>query len=107
MIITGEKKIEYRSKNTNVRGRVYIYASATKYSKDDTLDIADQTGISVDEIKQLPRKVVVGSVEVVDSAEKDGEYQWLLKNPIRFQEPRSPDSDQRMNPVWSNPFGTI
>jgi hypothetical protein len=106
MIITGEKKTEYRTKNTNVRGRVYIYASATKYKKIDTLDIADQVGIPADEINQLPRKVVIGSVEIFDSREREaGGYEWLLENPIRFSHARPPNPDQRANPVWFFPFG--
>ena len=61
--------------------------------------------MTYEEIKELPGGVVVGSVEVNDSREGDGRFEWLLEKPIRFKNPRKPNPGQRANPVWFFPFG--
>ena len=88
-ILRGEKTVEYRSQPTNVRGRIYLYASLAKPE-----DGGDEG---------LPRGVVVGTVEIVDCVGSDGEYEWFLANPQRLPEPLPPQA--RPQPVWFYPFG--
>lgn len=99
-IMRGIKTTEYRSSATKIRGRILIYASQTRYSEGeeaDMLDELDMVGISADE---LPRGVIVGSVELHDSSEGE----WYLRDPQRaetFVEPAN-----HPNPVWFYPFAT-
>ena len=93
-IMTGKKKIEYRSVPTDKRERVYIYA--TKSPRKDVL-------------KKLGKKpsdyslgVIIGTVEIVSCKWKNGEYQWGLANPQRLKKPQKPDGQPM--PVWFKPF---
>ena len=92
LILRGEKTVEYRSQPTNIRGRVYIYASLAKPEPDDQEIDGD-----------LPRGVVVGTVEIADCEGSDGEFEWLLANPVRLPQPLPPQ--EQPQPVWFNPFG--
>ena len=82
-IMTGEKTIEYRSIPCRFRGRVYIYASATKSGLTDQ-QLESEIGFTW---KEVPKGVVVGSVEIVDCTGEDGEFEWHLADPIRFDSP--------------------
>ncbi len=76
-ILDGKKTIEYRSRKTNIRERVYIYASLGKRDKDDF----DEYGYDPD---KCPRGAIVGSVEIIDCTGRDGDYQIHLANPQRL-----------------------
>jgi predicted transcriptional regulator len=93
-IMTGKKKIEYRSIPTNIRGRVYIYASKTP-----NLEVYKK-------LKKVPGDfpvgVLVGTVEIIDCKEKPDEYQWTLDKPERLKNPIKPDKHPQ--PVWFKPF---
>ncbi|MBM3272936.1 ASCH domain-containing protein [Candidatus Kaiserbacteria bacterium] len=92
LILRGEKTVECRSQSTNVRGRVYIYASLAKAEPgDEHLD------------GDLPRGVIVGTVEIADCEGGDGEFEWSLANPQRLAEPLPPQ--EQPQPVWFYPFG--
>ena len=91
LILRGEKTVEYRSKPTNIRGEVYIYASLASPEPGQELD------------ETLPRGLVVGTVEIVGCSGSDGEYEWELENPKRLAEPVAPT--QQPQPVWFYPFG--
>jgi hypothetical protein len=99
LILRGEKSIEYRSQPTNVRGKVYIYASATRYAPDEEADIQADLDFSLDE---LPRGVIVGTVEITDCTGSGGQFEWALDNPQRLEMPLKPQ--RRANPVWFYPF---
>jgi predicted transcriptional regulator len=86
-IMRGTKRIEYRSRPTKVRGRVYIYAS---------LKPASSRG------EDLPRGVIVGAVEIHNCTGSPGKYHWHLRNPKRLSRPRKPVG--KPQPVWFNPF---
>ena len=89
-ILRGEKVIEYRTIPTNIRERVYIYASKTDGFGDTT---------------NLPKGMIVGSVEITgcDKCTEDtGYYHWLLANPKRLKKPMKPKG--KPQPVWFNPF---
>ncbi|MBE7435438.1 MAG: ASCH domain-containing protein [Anaerolineales bacterium] len=93
-IMRGTKKIEYRSRNTNIRGRVYIYAS-----KKPRVDIYKKMKV---EPGTFPAGVLVGTVEIVDCKEKSGEYHWILAKPKRLKKLVKPKSQPQ--PVWFKPF---
>ncbi len=99
-IMRGEKTIEFRGKPTNIRDTVYLYASLGRYPKYDELEIIDEVGFEIDD---LPRGLIVGTVEIDDCEElDDGQYGWTLKNPKRLKKLLKPT--QQPNPTWFYPF---
>ena len=80
-ILQGKKKFEYRSKSTNIRGRVYIYAALKE--AEDAEDYS-YTLIGKD-FASLPRGMIIGSVKIVDCkwAGKNIGYAYQLANPLR------------------------
>ncbi len=81
LIIEGLKTIEVRSRNTNIRERVAIYASASRYTKKDEADIISNFycmndnriipyvlyKYASDNTLRGSRGVILGTVEIVDS----------------------------------------
>ncbi len=63
-ILRGDKTIEYRSQNTDIRERVYIYASLTK---EDSFTFEEY---DIDKDSVLCG-VIIGSVEIIDSVGED------------------------------------
>lgn len=100
LIMRGEKTVEYRSKPTKVRGRVYIYASLGKPDVSDS-QVRSEVGTSW---KELPKGVLIGTVEVTDCNYEGGDYGWHLSNPQRLDAPIEPK--EQPQPVWFNPFGS-
>jgi hypothetical protein len=95
-ILRGSKKIEYRSRPTNIRERVYIYA---------TIASAEKTEFAKARLKadELPQGFIVGSVEIVGCTQDgDDGYKWHLRNPERLARPLKPR--KRPQPVWFKPF---
>ena len=114
LILLGHKTIEVRSRRTNLRERVYIYAGLNRIEPQEEARIADQFGIDVE---GLPRGVLVGTVAIVgclplkkddgeaacfDIADTDGFYAWLLARPQRAEEPVKPT--RQPQPMFFNPF---
>ena len=97
-IMRGIKTVEFRSRGTKVRGRIYIYAALGRYHPDDEADLLEEFGMDDVDIETLPRGVVVGTVELHDC---DGD-EWLLRNPERAEELRRPVNHPM--PVWFTPF---
>lgn len=97
MIMRGFKDEEYRSIPTNVRERIYIYASNTLETSED---YTEELGVKMED---LPRGVLVGTVEITGcyGSKRDG-YAWELANPIRLKELVKPI--KKPQPVWFNPF---
>lgn len=96
MIMRGIKKIEYRTMRTNIRGRVYIYASLTPGSMEQFQKMNAQPG-------DFPTGVLIGTVEIVGCETTDGyEYEWLLANPERLEIPIT--ADNKAQPSWFIPF---
>jgi predicted transcriptional regulator len=93
-ILRGTKKIEYRSIRTNIRGRVYVYAS-----KQPRVDVYEKMKV---EVGTFPAGVLVGTVEIIDCVEKQGEYHWILANPQRLKTLVKPKNHPQ--PVWFKPF---
>lgn len=114
LILRGEKTVEVRSQNANVRGTIYLY-SAKKFAEQPFAKTASEK-FQLDH-EQLPLGVIVGSVEIVDSmpckaSDSDAscvpanhlknKYAWRLANPQRFAQPLS----VKFLPygVWFYPF---
>ncbi len=100
LIMVGDKEIEYRNYPTDVRGTVYIYASATRYPEEDEQEMQSEFGLDLD---SLPRGVIVGTVEVYDCQQgAEGGYEWLLRSPSRLTKPLKPK--RKPEPSWFFPF---
>ena len=80
-ILRGDKKIEYRTWPTTHRGRIYIYAAKTPVLLPGHEDPLDPL--------KLPRGVLVGTVEIVDCKKGEKYFEWGLRNPVRFDPPRT------------------
>lgn len=76
------KKFEYRSKPTNIRERVWIYAS---------LKAADHPS-AWRQVKKspgdLPTGAIVGSVEIVGCRERSDDFAYALVAPKRLARPK-------------------
>jgi hypothetical protein len=51
----GDVNIEYRSRATNIRGRLYIYAGLGRYNRKDEEDLAKKYDL---DMNSLPRGVI-------------------------------------------------
>ncbi len=98
-IMRGIKNIEFRSAATKVRGVVYIYAAQGRAPAATESDWLKKYGIKNVDPDDLPRGVLVGTVELFHS---DG-GEWYLRNPVRFKHQRKPTD--KPQPVWFYPFG--
>lgn len=102
-IMRGIKKIEYRYGLTKVRERIYIYAGFGRYSQEEEAKMLAEYGIADITSDDLPRGVLIGTVELFDCTTNDGSrYEWHVRNPERATEPLKPTKHQK--PVWFNPF---
>lgn len=97
-VMSGEKENEYRTGATNIRGRVFIYASQGRGSLEDIEYDKKRFGITNQTFDELPRGVLVGSVELYRC--KGGN--WFLRNPVRAARLLEPTN--RPQPVWFFPF---
>jgi hypothetical protein len=95
LIMRFEKRIEYRSRPTHKRERVYIYASQTPGNKRDFADLSMKPG-------DLPTGVLIGTIEITDCTGAPGDYEWHLANPKRLSELIKPKNHPQ--PVWFKPF---
>jgi hypothetical protein len=95
-ILTGEKVIEYRSRPTKIRGRVYLYASKTP----GDVEAFEEDGYTVGE---LPTGLLVGTVELVDCTGGAGDYEWHLARPQRLRKPLAVERMPQPGFFW--PFG--
>lgn len=81
-ILTGQKPLEFRTVLTNIRERVYIYASLRPRTEPELW--RDMTKTAAD----LPCGCIVGSVEIVDcKPHRNGGYAYKLANPKRLRQP--------------------
>jgi hypothetical protein len=114
LIILGQKTIEVRSRRTNLRERVFIYAGLNRIEQAEEVRIAAQFGIDVD---GLPRGVLVGTVAIVgclplrwddshaacfEITETHGFYAWLLARPKRAESLLKPKNQPKAE--FFNPF---
>jgi hypothetical protein len=79
-ILRGTKRYEYRGVRTNIRERVYLYASLRSRTDKESWRGMDK---SPDE---LPKGKIVGTVEIVDCLELGPrEFKYKLANPKRLR----------------------
>lgn len=97
-ILLGKKKYEYRTRQTHIRGRVFLYASKGKVDKTRWSKIKMQPG-------DLPVGLIVGSVEIADCkfSESLNCFAYKLKNPKRYKTALIPKMHPQ--PCWFFPFG--
>ncbi|MHC4715467.1 MAG: ASCH domain-containing protein [Planctomycetota bacterium] len=96
LVLRGVKTVEYRSRPTRKRERVYLYASTIP--ADDPAAWA-----SVDAAPgELDAGHLVGTVEIVNCTGNDGAYQWHLRDPQRLATPLKPVN--KPQPVFFHPF---
>jgi hypothetical protein len=91
----GKKKFEYRSIPTNIRKRVYVYASNTP----GPLEAWKKSGF---EPGRLPTGVLVETVEIIGCERNPGNYRWKLSQPKRLKRMMKPTN--KPQPVWFLPF---
>jgi len=99
LILQGIKTLEIRSQNTRVRGTIYVYASKKISDLAAAKDAARTHSLDLEE---LPRGLLVGSVELYGSRHTTssdvaqacvpasllkGQFAWELRNAYRFPEP--------------------
>lgn len=103
-IMRGIKKFEYRSMPTKIRGRVQIYASLGRYSAEEEAKLlsGQEYGMTDVVCDELPRGVLIGTVEIVDCSPHKRGYKWHLRNPVRATGLLKPK--KQAQPVWFNPF---
>jgi hypothetical protein len=97
-ILGGTKKREYRSQPTNIRGRVYLYASIGKGPESESKKLKVESG-------ELPTGLILGTIEVADCVwEHPGQcYVYVLKDSKWLARKLKPT--QHTQPVWWYPFG--
>jgi hypothetical protein len=95
-ILRGIKTIEYRHDVTHRRGRIFIYVG--KLPADNAENWMKNYGIHDVKIDDLPRGVIVGSVELYGC---DG-GEWKLREPQRAKVLLIPKN--RPQPMWFHPF---
>lgn len=91
-LMIGKKKKEHRPVKTNKRCRVYIYASKTL--ADTTGQRPGRYGVPSDSIDNLPRGMIIGSIEIFDCVEAGSHhgarFHWHVRNPRRLRRPVAP-----------------
>ena len=114
LILRGRKTLEIRSRPTEVRGPIYLYAGKTLSDVPEAKETCLEEGFG---IESPPRGKLVGSVSIVgcrrtrpEDAEAacvpgrllEDHYAWELADPVRLPEPARP----RFLPygVWFYPF---
>jgi hypothetical protein len=98
----GVKPIEFRSRPTQVRERIYIYASMNHYRIEEEAEILKMYGIEDVTCDVLPRGVLIGTVELWNCTGSGKKYEWSFRNPERATEPLKPTTHPHTQ--WFNPF---
>lgn len=94
-IMRGTKIIEYRSAPTDIRGRIYLYASSTPGHFSLFQKMNAEPG-------DFPMRVIVGTVEIVGCKGAAKGYEWYLARPARLEKPVK--ADNAPQPIWFIPF---
>ena len=101
-IMRGIKPIEFRSRSTNVRERIYIYASLGRYTPEEEAEMMAGYGIEDVACDDLPRGVLIGTVDLWDCTWTEGDFHWHVRNPERAKRLQKPTKHPQ--PSWFNPF---
>jgi hypothetical protein len=97
-IMRGTKKVEYRNGPTKIRGRVFIYAALGRDSAEEELKRMAECRIKDVDCDDLPRGVIIGTVELFDCNDGD----WYLRHPQRSKRLLRPKNQPQ--PSWFFPF---
>ena len=92
LILRGLKTVEYRGRPTNIRERVFLYATKNTPDPEEAAAwVREEYGIDLD-VANLPRGVLVGTVEIVGCrpSKRKGVFEWLLARPERLPKPQPP-----------------
>lgn len=99
LILLGKKEAEYRSRRTNIRERVYLYASLTPANWPRAWRRLKKAP------GELPTGAILGSVEIQDcrwDSRKEC-YAYLLRDPERIAKPLYP-KNQPQPGFWRPQF---
>lgn len=83
LILSGKKRHEFRSRPTNIRERVYLYAALRP------ADDPASWRLAASEERSLPTGVIVGTVRIT-GCQWDGRrqcYAYALRDAVRFRAP--------------------
>lgn len=95
LILAGRKTIEYRTRATHVRERVYLYARripGPQWAFDD----------AALKWEELRTSLILGSVEITGCEWGEDCYEWQLARPLRLAKPLQPT--RRPQPMFFFPF---
>ena len=96
LILAGKKRYEYRTVGTNIRERVYLYASAKPRTEPRLWRAAGKT------FNELATGLILGSVEIIDCRPHAVHgYRYFLVNPERLQRPLRPSN--KPSPIFWRP----
>lgn len=85
LILLGVKRWEYRGRDTQIRGRVYLYAAQKQAGEPSDWRAAKSHPGT------LPTGKIIGSVEIVRTRQlPDGSYAYALYDPKRLTRYRTP-----------------
>jgi hypothetical protein len=101
-IMRGKKLVDYRPAGTTVRGRIYIYASPERLATEEESDWLDEYDIDDISSDELPRGVIVGTVELFDCTDNGRMFSWHFRHPERATEFLVPKN--KPMGIWFNPF---
>ncbi len=101
-IMRGVKPIEFRSRSTKIRGQIYIYASLGRYSLQEEAEMLKMYGMSDVNCDDLPRGVLIGTVEIWACTGNSGDFHWHVRNPQRAEKLWKPKNHPQ--PIWFKPF---
>lgn len=101
-IMRGVKPIEFRSRLTNMRGRIYIYAALGRYKPEKEAEMMEMYRIEDVACDELPRGVLIGTVDLWNCTGTKGDFHWHVRNPERAKKLLKPTNHPQ--PAWFNPF---
>ncbi len=101
-IMRGVRSVEYRSRLTRIRGRIYIYASVNRYPNEEEAEMLKACGIEDVDCDDLARGVLIGTVELWNCTGSGRNYQWHVRNPERAKKRLKPTTHPAAS--WFNPF---
>lgn len=101
-VMRGVRLVERRTYSTTVRGRIYIYASYARADNAEEACLMQKYGIQDKSCDELPRGVILGTVELSDCTGTKSNYQWHLTNPTQLQVFKIPNNTPRS--TWFTPF---
>jgi hypothetical protein len=101
-IMRGLKLVENQLHPTKVRGRIYVYACRERLLVGEDAEVLEMYGMTDVKVADLPRSVLVGTVELWDCTGSGGNYHWHFRNPERAMELLTPT--KRPGPSLFDPF---